>query len=91
MAANAAQKVAEVREVTRVERIGAHSHIRGLGLDDTLDPRQVSQVRYNSGNTSYVFLALYVLIQSERVNVGISFNYNSRVWLVKKGLDVLPE
>ena len=46
MASNAAQKVAEVREVTRVERIGAHSHIRGLGLDDTLDPRQVSQVRY---------------------------------------------
>ena len=44
MASNAAQKVAEVREVTRVERIGAHSHIRGLGLDDTLDPRQVSQV-----------------------------------------------
>ena len=46
MASSAAQKVAEVREVTRVERIGAHSHIRGLGLDDTLDPRQVSQVHY---------------------------------------------
>ena len=46
MASSAAQKVAEVREVTRVERIGAHSHIRGLGLDDTLDPRQVSQVCY---------------------------------------------
>ena len=44
MAASAAQKVAEVRDVTRVERIGAHSHIRGLGLDDTLDPRPVSQV-----------------------------------------------
>jgi len=43
MAASAAQKVAEVRDVTRVERIGAHSHIRGLGLDDTLDPRPVSQ------------------------------------------------
>ena len=28
----------------RIERIGAHSHIRGLGLDDTLDPRPVSQV-----------------------------------------------
>ena len=25
---------------TRLERIGAHSHIRGLGLDDTLDPRK---------------------------------------------------
>ena len=29
-----------VREITRLERIGAHSHIRGLGLDDTLDPRK---------------------------------------------------
>jgi len=43
MAATAAAKVAEGREITRIERIGAHSHIRGLGLDDTLDPRPVSQ------------------------------------------------
>ena len=35
--------MAEVREVTRIERIGAHSHIRGLGLDDTLEARKVSQ------------------------------------------------
>ena len=26
-----------------MERIGAHSHIRGLGLDDSLDPRPGSQ------------------------------------------------
>lgn len=26
-----------------MERIGAHSHIRGLGLDDALEPRDVSQ------------------------------------------------
>ena len=45
MAANAVAKVAEVREITRIERIGAHSHIRGLGLDDSLDPRPVSQVQ----------------------------------------------
>ena len=32
-----------MREITRMERIGAHSHIRGLGLDDSLDPRNVSQ------------------------------------------------
>ncbi|XP_071038390.1 ruvB-like 2 isoform X3 [Parasteatoda tepidariorum] len=38
-----AAKAQEVRDVTRIERIGAHSHIRGLGLDDTLDPRAVSQ------------------------------------------------
>ena len=36
-------KLAEVKDVTRIERIGAHSHIRGLGLDDSLEPRQTSQ------------------------------------------------
>ncbi|KAM4879845.1 ruvB-like 2 isoform X2 [Molothrus aeneus] len=41
--ATATPKVPEVRDVTRIERIGAHSHIRGLGLDDALEPRQVSQ------------------------------------------------
>ncbi|XP_065070503.1 ruvB-like 2 [Rhopilema esculentum] len=43
MAATAVSKVQEVREVTRIERIGAHSHIRGLGLDDALEAREVSQ------------------------------------------------
>lgn len=33
----------EIRDITRIERIGAHSHIRGLGLDDVLDARAVSQ------------------------------------------------
>jgi len=32
-----------VRDITRMERIGAHSHIRGLGLDDALEARNVSQ------------------------------------------------
>uniref|UniRef100_A0A8C9JZF7 RuvB-like helicase n=1 Tax=Panthera tigris altaica TaxID=74533 RepID=A0A8C9JZF7_PANTA len=36
----ATTKVPEIRDVTRIERIGAHSHIRGLGLDDALEPRQ---------------------------------------------------
>ena len=36
-------KIAEVKDVTRIERIGAHSHIRGLGLDDSLEARQISQ------------------------------------------------
>lgn len=31
------------RELTRMERIGAHSHIRGLGLDDVLEARPTSQ------------------------------------------------
>jgi len=33
----------EVKDVTRIDRIGAHSHIRGLGLDDALEPRGISQ------------------------------------------------
>jgi RuvB-like protein 2 len=35
-------KVSDVKDVTRIERIGAHSHIRGLGLDDSLEPRMIS-------------------------------------------------
>ena len=29
------------RDVLKVERIGTHSHIRGLGLSDTLEPANV--------------------------------------------------
>jgi len=36
-------KFEEIRDYTRVERIGAHSHIRGLGLNDLLEPKEVSQ------------------------------------------------
>lgn len=43
MTTPSASEIKEVREITRMERIGAHSHIRGLGLDDSLDPRAISQ------------------------------------------------
>ncbi|CAG8438262.1 8894_t:CDS:10 [Diversispora eburnea] len=33
----------EIKDITKMERIGAHSHIRGLGLDESLEPRQISQ------------------------------------------------
>ncbi|KAL3990050.1 RuvB-like 2 [Acanthocheilonema viteae] len=32
-----------VRDVLKMERIGAHSHIRGLGLSATLEPERVSE------------------------------------------------
>ncbi|KAJ3152915.1 RuvB-like 2 [Geranomyces variabilis] len=35
--------IADAKELTRMERIGAHSHIRGLGLDDALEARATSQ------------------------------------------------
>lgn len=43
MAAGDVKVSAEVKDLTRIERIGAHSHIRGLGLDDALEARNVSQ------------------------------------------------
>lgn len=36
-------RMEQVRELTKVDRIGAHSHIRGLGLDDSLEARKASQ------------------------------------------------
>jgi len=32
-----------MKDVTKIERIGAHSHIRGLGLDDSLAAKPVSE------------------------------------------------
>ena len=43
MAAITGPQIADVKDLTRIERIGTHSHIRGLGLDDTLEARNVSQ------------------------------------------------
>ena len=39
-------------ELTRLERIGAHSHIRGLGLDDALAPRRGASGSRGSGSGS---------------------------------------
>lgn len=49
MAANDVRVAAEVKDLTRIERIGAHSHIRGLGLDDALEARAVSQGMVGQG------------------------------------------
>ena len=54
-----AAKVQEVREITRIERIGAHSHIRGLGLSDSLEPRDVRlNINFlnNSNKTNTIYL-----------------------------------
>jgi RuvB-like protein 2 len=38
-----APKLSEVKDVTRIERIGAHSHIRGLGINESLVSRERAQ------------------------------------------------
>ncbi|GJN11218.1 hypothetical protein PR202_ga29392 [Eleusine coracana subsp. coracana] len=37
------KRLSESRDLTRIERIGAHSHIRGLGLDNSLEARAASE------------------------------------------------
>lgn len=37
------KKFSESRDLTRIERIGAHSHIRGLGIDNALEARNISE------------------------------------------------
>ncbi|CAG2110639.1 unnamed protein product [Medioppia subpectinata] len=43
MASNMTTKVPESRDLTRIERIGAHSHIRGLGVDELLQPKELQK------------------------------------------------
>jgi RuvB-like protein 2 len=49
-------KVQEVKDLTRIERIGAHSHIRGLGLDDSLEPRKISQGMVGQVSSNSIFI-----------------------------------
>jgi RuvB-like protein 2 len=37
------KRLSESRDLTRIERIGGHSHIRGLGLDAFLEARDASE------------------------------------------------
>ena len=83
MAAAAAAKVAEVREVTRIERIGAHSHIRGLGLDDTLDPRPVSQgtLQYGSLNNVISLLVWKTCVNFNTLGLNPIFMWPTYIYL----------
>ena len=36
-------KISQIKDINTLERIGAHSHIRGLGLNDALEPRNISE------------------------------------------------
>ncbi|KXN69144.1 TIP49-domain-containing protein [Conidiobolus coronatus NRRL 28638] len=43
MSINAISTTSEVKDYQTVERIGIHSHVRGLGLDENLEPKEVSE------------------------------------------------
>lgn len=56
-----------MRDLTRIERIGAHSHIRGLGLDDALEPRDVSQGLVGQHGARRATGVIYKMIQEGQI------------------------
>lgn len=62
-------KVQEVKDMTRIERIGAHSHIRGLGLDDSLDPRKISQGMVGQVSIKRLLKSIYLYLWWEFLRV----------------------
>eukprot|EP00930_Biecheleria_cincta_P084980 TRINITY_DN74402_c0_g1_i1.p1 TRINITY_DN74402_c0_g1~~TRINITY_DN74402_c0_g1_i1.p1 ORF type:complete len:472 (-),score=118.30 TRINITY_DN74402_c0_g1_i1:83-1498(-) len=67
MASTDPKKIAEVRDVHRLERIGAHSHIRGLGLDDALDARMISQGMVGQNGARRAAGVILSMIQEEKI------------------------
>lgn len=57
----------EVKDLTRIERIGAHSHIRGLGLDDALEARMVSEGMVGQCNARKSAGIILKLIQAGKI------------------------
>ena len=56
-----------MKDLTRIERIGAHSHIRGLGLDDALEPRQTSQGMVGQVEARKAAGVVYRMIQEGKI------------------------
>jgi RuvB-like protein 2 len=61
-------KISEVKENSRIERIGAHSHIRGLGLDESLEPRTNSQGMVGQVNSSQI---IKIRLTQEKLRVSL--------------------
>ena len=59
----------QVKDITRIERIGAHSHIRGLGLDDALEARAVSQGMVGQANARKAAGVILQMIKDGRIAV----------------------
>jgi RuvB-like protein 2 len=50
-----------------MERIGAHSHIRGLGLDEHLEPRQSSQGMIGQGKARKAAGLMLKMVREGRI------------------------
>ncbi|WWC65218.1 RuvB-like helicase 2 [Kwoniella dejecticola CBS 10117] len=67
MAANISLQSSSIRDVTKMERIGAHSHIHGLGLDSNLEPRANSQGMIGQGKARKAAGVILKMVQEGRI------------------------
>ena len=58
----------DVKDMTRIERIGTHSHIRGLGLDDALEARQSSEGMVGQLNARKAAGVILKLIRAGKIS-----------------------
>ncbi len=58
-------KVQEVKDLSRIERISAHSHILGLGLDESLEPRMNAQGLVGQVNSLFILNLYFRIISLE--------------------------
>lgn len=58
----------EVKDIQKVERIGAHSHIRGLGLNDFLDARYCSEGMIGQANARKAAGIVLRMIKEGRIS-----------------------
>ncbi|KAL4068902.1 TIP49 C-terminus-domain-containing protein [Scleroderma yunnanense] len=67
MATQITAGTSELRDITKMERIGAHSHVRGLGLDDRLEPRENSQGMVGQGKARKAAGMVLRMVQEGRI------------------------
>ncbi|KAI6031178.1 hypothetical protein PISMIDRAFT_444920 [Pisolithus microcarpus 441] len=67
MATQITAGTSELRDITKMERIGAHSHVRGLGLDDRLEPRDNSQGMVGQGKARKAAGMILRMVQDGRI------------------------
>jgi len=63
----AGPKIHEQKDLTKVDRIGAHSHIWGLGLDDSMAPRESSQGMVGQLHARRAIGVVYQMIKEGKI------------------------
>lgn len=60
--------VSQIKELTKLERIGAHSHIRGLGLDNQLSPESSADGLVGQAQARKAMGIVLKMVQSKQIS-----------------------